>query len=265
MKILVPTDFSPNSRTALEYALCLFGNHNPEVVILNTWQIPHTGTGMLVSIEDLLRADAEKSMHELVAGLTISAQNISNLRGEVKEGALNDVIRTMNRKEQFDYVIMGTNGADDLHKKIIGSNTANAMRSTKVPLIIIPEGTVCKQPKRIALATDFQPLNGAATNHIGRFAQLTMASFEAVHVNEKVVSGSSKSDLGFQLGGLSPEVVHVVSDNVSSGLDSYLNAGDIDLLIMVRRDYGLFERIFHKSVSRTLAMHTKTPLLVIPE
>lgn len=264
MKILVPTDFSPNSRTALEYALCIFGNHNPEIVILNTWQIPHTGTGMLVSIEDLLREDAEKSMHELIAGLKISAQNITNLRGEVKEGSLNDVIRTLNRKEEFDYVVMGTNGADDLHKKVIGSNTANAMRSTKVPLLIIPEGIACKQPKRIALATDFQPLDVTATNHIGRFAQLTMATFEAVHVNEKVTSGS-KTEFGFQFDGLSPEVVHIVSDSVSSGLDEYLNSENIDLLIMVRRDYGLFERIFHKSVSRTLAMHTKTPLLVVPE
>lgn len=265
MKILVPTDFSSNANTALEYVFCLFGNHNPEVVLLNTWQIPHTGTGMLVSIEDLLREDAERSMNDLVNELNVKLQPKQALRGLVREGSLNEVIRTLNRKEEFDYIIMGTNGADDLHKKVIGSNTANVMRSTKVPLIVVPEGVDCKAPRRIALAADFQPLGDTPAYHIGRFAQITNAAFEAVHVNERVVDIQHDKVLGIQVAGKAPEVIHVVSDNVSAGLDDYLNSGDIDLLIMVRRDYNLFERIFHKSVSRTLAMHTKTPLLVIPE
>lgn len=264
MKILVPTDFSSHARTALEFALCLFGKFKPEIILLNTWQIPHTGTGMLVSIEDLLREDAERAMSELLTEFVAERGNDADFRALVKEGSLVEVIKGLNRKEAFDYIIMGTTGSDDVRKKLLGSNTANVLRTSSVPVIVIPDGTRCEAPHKISLATDYQPLQPTAAEHIGKFATLSDATFEAVHVHQEVIVGGVE-EKRINIGGRDSVVVHVQAPSVSEGLDTYLSSHGSDMLIIVRRDYGFIERIFHKSVSRALAMHTQTPLLIIPE
>lgn len=267
MRILIPTDFSNNARQALDYALTLFGDQQPEIVLLNTWQIPHTGVGMLVSIEDILREEAERTMAELVSELESDTKANFPITGKVQPGALSDVVRSLLRTESYDFVVMGTLGADDVKKKLMGSNTANVVRSSSVPVIIVPMGTEVKVPDKIALATDFKDLSQVQLSGLIELVKKFDTDFEAVHVEADAQMDDYEPPSTWKeaFGDVNPKIVQVVSEDVVEGVDGYVRNEKVALLAVIRHDYGFFEGLFHRSVSRKLSMHVSCPMMIIPD
>ncbi len=267
MRILIPTDFSDNARKALDYALTLFGDASPDVTLLNTWQIPHTGVGMLVSIEDILRDESERTMAELVEELKGKSKNSFPIQGIVRAGALAEVIRGLLREQSYDYVVMGTLGADDVKKKLLGSNTANVVSSCPVPVLVVPVNVALSAPSKVAIATDFKGLKANQLAPLTALVNKFNASFLAIHVEkEAAVVGAEESAAWLApFNGARPELVTIVSDDVAEGVDDYVNSNGIDLLAVIRHEYGFFEGLFHRSVSRKLSMYVDCPMLVMPD
>lgn len=267
MKILIPTDFSDNARVALNYALTLFGDEVSELVLLNTWQIPHTGVGMLVSIEDILKDEAEKAMEDLVEEVRRNTHDTQNVRGIVHGGSLVDVVRSMQRSETFDLLVMGTRGADDIRKKVIGSNTSNVVRRSLVPVLVVPDDVTLKAPQLVSLATDFQDLTQEQVEEVRSVVKKFNASFEAVHVEKEPVYAEGQAPKEWQtpFNGDFPKVVQVIDEDVADGIDRYIRESKTDLLAVVRHEYGFFEGLFHSSVSRRLTMYCEVPIMVLPD
>ncbi|WP_306640708.1 universal stress protein [Sanyastnella coralliicola] len=266
MKILIPIDFSENAKVALRYAMLLFGDESPEVVLLNTWQVPHTGTGMLVSIDDLLRDESEKGMAEAVATLRDELHDSIKLSGRVHQGGVIDVIKTIMRTEDYDLIVMGTHGADDVKKKLLGSNTSNVIRGARIPVLAVPLDTELSTPALVSLATDFENIKEDQAMILRRIVRKFRTKFHAVNVQREAVTANGVPDTWqTPFNGDMPEMVQLVADDVVSGIDAYMKDNEVDLLAVIRHDYGFFEGIFHKSVSRSLSMYTNKPVLVIPE
>lgn len=267
MKILVPIDFSDNALVALKYSLLLFGDESPEIVLLNTWSVPHAGVGMLVSIEDLLKDESEKAMADQVKVLQAELHDSIAISGRVHQGGLIDVIRTIMRKEDFDMIVMGTHGADDVKKKLLGSNTSNVIRGARIPVLAVPLDTAMETPALVALATDFGDLRDDQAAILRRIVKKFRTKFHAVNVKHEAVhtDGTAPEQWNTPFNGDMPEVINIVAENVVEGIDGYMNERGVDLLAVVRHDYGFFEGMFHKSVSRSLSMYTHKPVLVIPD
>src|SRR3954447_5331974 len=74
-KILVPTDFSPSSKLAFEYAMTLAAAFHSEVHIFNAWEVPpYLRPDLTVWLGDVsttlsahARGEAEKAMLEFLA------------------------------------------------------------------------------------------------------------------------------------------------------------------------------------------------------
>lgn len=266
MKILIPTDFSDNAQKALNFALTLFGDGQPELHLLNTWQIPHTGVGMLVSIEDILREESEKTMSDLVEDLKKTTRNAFPIVGKVQPGSLPDVVRSVLRTEAYDLVVMGTVGADDVKKKLLGSNTANVVRSSSAPVLVVPMDVKLETPSKVAFATDFKGLTEAQVRPVVDLVKKFNSEFEAVHVESDAEAGTQSLPEGWDraFGGHAPKVQKVLSEDIAAGIDKYIVDNEVSLLALIRQEYGFFEGLFHKSVSRKLSMHASCPLLIIP-
>jgi hypothetical protein len=54
----------------------------------------------------------------------------------------------------------------------------------------------------------------------------------------------------------------VEGDNAAMAIENYIVAEKIELLAMRAGDRGFFEDLFHKSVTKHVAMHTETPIIV---
>jgi len=54
----------------------------------------------------------------------------------------------------------------------------------------------------------------------------------------------------------------IKSDTLLHGLETYIQENGIDMLLMCRPQRNLFERIFHSSATKKVALHSTVPLLV---
>jgi len=50
---------------------------------------------------------------------------------------------------------------------------------------------------------------------------------------------------------------------VEEELTDFEETWDVDLLVMSKPNRGFFQRLFHRSVTKELALHTDVPLLVL--
>ena len=63
--ILVPTDFSQNTRTALDYAIDIANQFSCKLILFNTYKLSHRA-GMFIGVEKLMREESREQMAELL-------------------------------------------------------------------------------------------------------------------------------------------------------------------------------------------------------
>ena len=62
MKVLLPTDFSQNSITAIKYTFSALSSLKCDYILLNTYQSPQTGASMLVSMNEMLEKGSRDAL-----------------------------------------------------------------------------------------------------------------------------------------------------------------------------------------------------------
>ncbi|MEO5563690.1 MAG: hypothetical protein ABIR18_09655, partial [Chitinophagaceae bacterium] len=67
------------------------------------------------------------------------------------------------------------------------------------------------------------------------------------------------------LKGLRPQYHFLNNTGVEKGLSDFSERNKLDLLIIVPKKHTLLRKLFHKSCSKSLALHTHVPLMAIHE
>jgi nucleotide-binding universal stress UspA family protein len=133
-RILVATDFSPQARSALEWAQSLAGALGAELVLLHVINI--FGLAELACVTGgpdpllLFREQAHKSMRELKA-LIPDAQTV------VHEGSPSHVIVDIALDLNCQMIVMGTHGRSKLVHLLLGSVAEYVVRSGSVPVLTV--------------------------------------------------------------------------------------------------------------------------------
>jgi nucleotide-binding universal stress UspA family protein len=167
MKYLVPYDFSPITRIALDHAFALSKYERSEIQVLH------------IIKNDSERAKAEKRFKELMDSLDAeqAAQLITNIR-------VGDIYQDISKEAQdggYQLLIMGTHGAKGL-QKVLGSHAIKVITSSNTPFIITQKKGPSEGIKRIVLPVD---LSYEKIQMVG-FASSIAQKFDAeVHVIAK--------------------------------------------------------------------------------
>ena len=66
--ILVPTDFSENTHTALNYAIDLANQFTCKLILFNTYKLSHRA-GMFIGVEQTMREESREEMAKLLKKL----------------------------------------------------------------------------------------------------------------------------------------------------------------------------------------------------
>lgn len=166
-RILLPTDFSPNSENAVRYALDMFTGRTCTFVFLNVQKMSGYATN------DLLVASPGTSIFEAIvadnkAKLNVFMQPIMSdysyeeysFEAHVDFDVFVDAVNQAIDVYDIDLVIMGSNGATGAAEVLFGSNTLKVIRQVDHPLLIIPEGYSFKVPEHMLFTVhkneDFQ-------------------------------------------------------------------------------------------------------------
>lgn len=141
VRILVPTDFSPESEGAANQALELLHPRQEQctLVLTNAYQLPfeYTAYGAVPTTWDYLkdvagvaREEADKKAEEL-------RKQGWKVEVVVEEGTPDFVITERAKATNVDLIVMGTHGRSGLGHLLLGSTTERVLQYAECPVLVV--------------------------------------------------------------------------------------------------------------------------------
>lgn len=264
--ILIPTDFSENSIQAIDFAVHKLGDDDCVYLILNVFQIPQGGQSGLFYLLEEMQKQADKDMKDLMRKLENRYSGKKpQFKSKVLQGDLSDQVNAMANTVKADCVVMGTKGASGLKEVLIGSNAVAMMTSLKKPVYAIPEDHQYKAIKELILAYDGLPMDQSVAEAAKFYAVKHHLSIDFIHIRigeENPIQNWKETKAMFE--DVAVELIEKHAESFEEGLKAATQDKEA-LLVMIRHKQTFWERLFNLSDSRKALMHSKLPVLVIPE
>ncbi|MDX9942565.1 MAG: universal stress protein [Bacteroidales bacterium] len=282
-KILVPTDFSEHAENAGNYAVELSRLFEAHITILHIYSLPPASVypplyspgfpGKTLSMEEVQQIEKENEKHlqafrdtichgHLAYGCTIAQ------RSDFVSDGINDYAMENN----IDLIIMGTRGSASKGEFFIATTTWDVISSGKTAVLAIPEKAPFKPIDHIAFATDFTEADFASMEVLTKMAGKLNAKVSVIHV--KTSEGSLEENQMFdwfeektreQNPYPNIEFVLLEHEDVQEALNIFLSENQVGMIALVNRKRQLFERLFHRSLTKKFAYHCNIPLLAFSD
>ena len=266
--ILVPTDFSKAASNAAEYAVNLAKEMKATVLLFHVYYVPIPVSEVPVIISpDEFQADNEALLKKEAANL--KEKTGVEVRYLAKMGFAMDEI--LEEEKNATLIVMGMKGANKLSEALIGSTTTATLRKATVPVLVIPEKAKYKKPKKIVFACDYDSRTDVHTLDALKELMKTFCSkIYVVNVKQKKESVSvEKAVAGVKLEGKLCDLQHIYyfleKEDLIEGINEFVEDKQADMVAIIPHRYSLMERLFHKSISKKMAFHTRVPLLALPD
>ncbi len=264
--ILVPTDFSDTAHNAFEYAYRLSLDLGGRVRLLHVYRPEFVQMEGVVNLrtksEEQQRKRLEKYTEQVNKSIAKRGRLVSS---EFKVGFVPDTIYTMCQNQGMEtMIVLGSTGSSRSLKKMFGSVSLEVARRCTKPVLIIPPQAKYYGIEDIVYATDHSINDVEAGRYVYALAQQLKARLHLIHVNTDGQDYPEKS-LQQTLSGEGMDVVYheIKGADVVDALNSYTLAQHVSIVAMSTEVRGFLSDLFHKSVSKRMALQTTVPLLII--
>lgn len=270
-RILIPTDYSANAKRSAQIGVLFAKEINAEVFIFHGFGLQTIGVAESIAIVDQIKHDEGKKLDRYVNELKTEYGEVK-IHGILEFGSAVDCIQRIVEDKKIDLIIMGTKGETDATNTLLGSVATHVVNNVKCPVLIIPKGHRAYNINEVLFATDFHFTNNIAT-YLAPFLSIVEEYQPYVHIvqfNSERLSGTHvKSVEELKLKGLLREAKHsfhyVEAEDTEAALFEFAEKHHCDLIVMVTHHYTLWEHIFHRSLTKKIALHSEIPLLVLHE
>ncbi|HVM86915.1 MAG TPA: universal stress protein [Puia sp.] len=272
IKVLVPTDFSGNSKTGIRFALQWSSQQKIELIFVYVFHI--------IRIPQLTGEDFEKSISnekkfyqdklEQFVKKTVRSSNLSipkysciALHGVSPDISIMDYCR---QRGDISFICIGTRGAGRF-KKLFGTHTGNLISNSPVPVIAIPKNYRRSVIKTLLYATDFAK-PGIEIKKVLAFARPLHAGVKMLHVSwpgDAPISNElpekkwlRRNKIDFSLMITPTNLTHPLHKDLELQME-FLKPSIMIMFTDQKR--SLFKKIFFPSNAELLSFNTKTPLL----
>ena len=273
VNILVPTDFSQLSKSALKYAIKISNKLGGNVTVLHVMTMTRA---LRISMVEKFRSSdnnvvdsAEAELEKMIMTLSEQYKSSAPVRYQVVRGAYfpSTLLREA-RRLRSGLVVMGTRGASGLAKAVMGSNTNSVIEVSHVPVLAVPEKAEFKGFRNVVYASDLRNLEEELQillRYIERF-ESTIHLLHIVPPGEPVDVIESQIESVLKRFSYKNIITLVLVDNdIDSALDQYVEVSKADVLAMFTHEIGFFEKVFDRSMTRKMAFHSRVPLLAFKQ
>lgn len=263
-KILCPTDFSDASQNGIAYAAKLAKVINGELTLLHVHSsiefVPPESGKDLASITQQLESQSDE--------INRTFHVPCNAIVETTLRKLSSVIHDLSG--QYDLIVMGSNGPDNVYQFMTGTNAYNAAVKAKVPVLIVPEKYVYSEIRNIVYAFDYLRERKLPHEKLIKFASSLKAEITILQVMEEAESKGADEDLrelqliiqNLYSGDVPLKYDSLRSSDIALSVNRYVSNAQADVLALCSVHLNFVERLFHKSVIKNLAATSDYPLFV---
>lgn len=274
--ILVPTDFSDNSKPGLRFAIRLAARNKSRLIFINVHSTKRPlviDTDNKMNFEEVKQNEIDKIKLKLESFVRKIYQSLKLEPGvyscEVIEGIKADITLIDYCKSHSDikYIVISTRGASFLNK-VLGTNTGNLITKSPVPVIAVPKDYRYRPLRNILYATDLENLN-AEFQHVLDFAKPRGLSVELIHFStpstKDLEDNLNINELELKAG--YPLTIRIDKNDENHPMirNLQLNIEKIQpsmVVLFTDQQRKLFEKIFLSSMAEGLSFKIQTPLLV---
>lgn len=267
-RILCPTDFSDAAHGAIAYAAKLAQKTNCELTLLHIQSVFDRNPVQILTGNQAITAEItehlEAQSREVSKSFKIScyaevATSFSKLSSAIRE-----------KGKDYDLIVMGSDGPDDLYQFFGGSNTYNAIAKSDVPVLVIPVGHDYAEIKTIVYAFDYLKERTLPLTRLIPWVKTLECKLTVLQVMEEAYSKDAEDDLkelqviirNLYGDDLNYTYDTIRSSDIAQSINSYILTNQPDALALCSVDRNLLGRIFHKSIIKNISAVCSYPVFV---
>lgn len=264
LKVLVPIDFSENSRKALNVANSLVDQVGG-VIELVTVFLPLGGSygilqGLSMKKSENIKLALEGQLTALAAEVCSVDTNVTVIEGDIVEGVL-----YLAKTKSVDIIMMGTKGKSNLSNVFMGSNAMSVVQKSLVPVIAVPYNSQVQNITKILYASDFENFK-SEYSFIKSFAEKANWPIKVVHVLRQKETETAARQSFNTVSDTSSELILIESageESLSQALKNFLNTQKDAVLVMFTEKRSFIERLFSTSQTSNMSYTETLPLMSI--
>ncbi|MGB5417915.1 universal stress protein [Algibacter sp.] len=272
--ILIPTDFSDNSWSAIGYALQLYKDVECIFYLLHSTAIKvSTLSNLSNKVTETIKNNALKELLEMKDLVEVNNGNANHdFQIILSPQELNKAIKKAIEEWKIDLIVMGTKGSTGAREFFFGSNTVHVVQHIRnCPVLIVPEDYNFIKPLQIAFPTDYNRFYSLKEiRPLKQLADVYDSKIRIVHINEEddlndvqdynlMELQTYLSDYDYSFHWM-PKYAKKVAE-----INDFIEELGIDILAMVNYKHSFIEKIINEPVIKKIGFHPKIPFLVIPE
>ncbi len=271
-KILIPTDFSELGDFAYGIAKKVAAHTNASIYALSVVSVPGEAVfdenGELKDCQEFdvdgIRSEAKETAGKMSEWLVGKPEIVSS---SVRIGHLADDILKCIEQEEFDLVVMGTNGAVGLKQHTIGSIAEKIVRQSAAPVLTLKCNRDDMEIKDIVLISDFREKGEV---NIGIVRQLQKAFDARLHLLKINTKADFETNLDVKANmyafvekhGLENVDFHVYCDtSVENGIRNFSAEHEMDFVSMGTHGRTGLGRMLKGSIAESVVNHIYQPIL----
>lgn len=269
-ELLLPFDFSDNSRKALQFALHFQEKLKAHMSLIHTLEVPYDFASRQEENKKAMEKQARTQLKGLVEELHQSNASFGDLDLDmhILEGELSEGILRATRHYGADMVLMPTMGASGLRRFFLGSRTADVIHKSVKPVMVIPPKADFSKVKKLVFATALKDKDIDLLTSVDDLAGKLGLGIVIVHIEEE-----ETKDFQLKWRGMKDFVQEKIfqadvsyyssnHDDYFEGIEHYLGKHPGSLLAMRRSRKSTIKDLFRKSHTEDMAYHANVPMLV---
>ena len=283
MKELLVNVLSPSrSQLYITYAAYVARDLGLTVKYIYVHQPAHVPLGMPGSIgatADVSQRDTKQAMNKAKHHFELQINNLYALDPDLplleyitESGYAPDVIEKYCKDSRVDTLMLGSSKEYSMLPD--DSGNIEVIRKVSCPVWIVPEGIAYRPFSEILYATDYHEEDLPNLKLLAGFASRFTASITAVHITahdcfEEQVKGEGfakllRKETGYEM--ISVRVLpETKGEPVVTGLHNFALMMDADLIVFLRENRRVADRLLYGSRSEKIARETKLPVLIFNE
>jgi nucleotide-binding universal stress UspA family protein len=279
-KILVPIDFSKNSRNALQIAAEIATKSGAalEILHVNLASIYAAPLSEYVAVSKYVVEDQqydataagelEKLKAELLANPDFAGINVTI---RVEDGYLHTAVRTVATDDKIDLVVMGTKGASGISEFLLGSNTEKVIRTAPCPVLSVPENTEKFAPKVVLLPSTLKNDQANVFRYLAKWENTFNFLVKVLYLNNPSGlptdgSAEARKNRFCEAAGLNKTDVIMTTESFFED-STILSAADqfnADLIVMGTHQRQGLSHLLFGSITEDTVNHSHIPVLAVP-
>lgn len=266
-RVLVPVKFDKAGKKLLRYAGHLANALGAELLLL---QNSHTNELTFTQQSSFLQQLRTFGMQLMGEGQEAGGRQVP-FQCVVRPGRLLECVNDIVREYAVDLVLMETCvlHQDEGHND--PDNAAAIMELVKCPVMVVPCTATFKKLENLVFATDFTDQEDHVQQQIVAFAEQAKAKLTLVQVYTKAerqqLSSYKTAMLAIEkkLSGKNVTLKLLEEEDSLEGISDFAERSAASMLVLGTQDNYLLQRLFSSNYIKTMAYHTRYPILTFKQ